>query len=415
MKAIDTVVIGAGHAGLAVSKRLTEAGRDHVVLDRGRPAESWRSARWDSLRLLTPNWMSRLPGWSYRGNDPEGFMAASELVEYLASYARSFGAPVQPWTAVTDVRPADGGYLVATTADVWAARNVVVAAGPRPWVPEAVAAGLARDIRQLHTNRYRNPAALPDGGVLVVGASASGVQVAAELRKAGRHVVLAVGTHTRLPRRYRGMDVMWWLEQLGMLDRTVDDVGDVREVRREPSSQLTGGHGGQGLDLGTLRDLGIVVAGRLSRVDGHRVSFAADLPATTAAAEARLRRTLARVDEHVATVGLDAEVPAPDDIPPVVLTGGPESLDLRASGISTVVWATGFQFRYPWLNVPVVDGAGEIKQYKGVTSSPGMYVMGLRFMYRRNSQFIDGARHDARSVVQHLTGAPALAARSERA
>jgi putative flavoprotein involved in K+ transport len=410
MKAIDTIVIGAGHAGLATSQCLTDAGRDHIVLDRGRLAESWRSARWDSLRLLTPNWMSRLPGWSYQGGDPEGYMPASGLINYLSAYARSFGAPVQSWTAVTDVRPTSDGYRVTTTDGGWSARNVIVAAGPRPRVPQ-LGEGLSPDVWQVHTNRYRNPSQLPEGGVLVVGASASGVQVAAELRRAGRDVVLAVGTHTRLPRRYRGMDIMWWLEQLGALDRTVDDVGDARRARREPSSQLTGGSGGQGLDLGTLRDLGVLITGRLTGVDDHRVSFAVDLPATTTAAEARLRRTLARIDEHVTASGLDREVHAPEEIPAVTLTGGPESLDLRAAGISTVVWATGFEFRHPWLHVPVFDTGGEIQQYRGVTAAPGLYVMGLRFMHRRNSQFIDGARHDAMSIVQHLTGATALAAK----
>ena len=408
MKAIDTIVIGAGHAGLATSRCLTEAGREHLVLDRGRLAESWRSARWDSLHLLTPNWMSRLPGWSYQGEDPDGYMPATDLVGYLAGYARSFGAPIQSWTAVTDVRPATGGYQVTTTDGAWLARNVVVAAGPRPRVP-ALGADLAPGIEQVHTNRYRKPAALPDGGVLVVGASASGVQVAAELRRAGRDVVLAVGTHTRLPRRYRGMDIMWWLEQLGALDRTVDEVADINKARRDPSSQLTGGNGGRGLDLFTLRDLGVTITGRLTGVDGGRVAFAPDLPATTAAADERLRRTLAKIDEHVHRAGLDTEVCSPEDIPVLRLPAGPSSLDLRAAGISTVVWATGFEFRYPWLRVPVTDADGEIEQYRGATAAPGLYVMGLRFMYRRNSQFIDGARHDARHVVEHLTGATAMA------
>ncbi|HEX6337291.1 MAG TPA: NAD(P)-binding domain-containing protein [Jiangellaceae bacterium] len=408
MKAIDTIVIGAGHAGLATSRCLTEAGREHLVLDRGRLAESWRSARWDSLHLLTPNWMSRLPGWSYQGEDTDGYMPATDLVGYLSAYARSFGAPVKSWTAVTDVRPGGSGYQVTTTDGAWQARNVVVAAGPRPRIP-ALGSALASSIEQVHTNRYRAPGGLPDGGVLVVGASASGVQVAAELRRAGRDVVLAVGTHTRLPRRYRGMDIMWWLEQLGALDRTVDEVADIDKARRDPSSQLTGGSGGRGLDLSTLRDLGVTITGRLTGVDGHHVSFAPDLPATTAAADERLRRTLAKIDDHVYRAGLDTEVCPAQDVPAVRLPAGPGSLDLRAAGISTVIWATGFEFRYPWLRVPVTDAAGEIEQYRGVTAAAGLYVMGLRFMYRRNSQFIDGARHDARHVVQHLTGATALA------
>lgn len=400
MRTIDTVVIGAGQAGLATSRCLTEAGREHVVLDRGEPAESWRSARWDSLRLLTPNWMSRLPGWSYRGDDPEGFMSATDVARYLTAYGESFNAPVHSWTDVSLVRPDDDGYRVMTTGAGWAARHVVVAAGPRPRVPD-LAAHVAADVHQVHTNRYRNPAELPPGGVLVVGASASGVQIAAEVRAAGRDVVVSTGRHTRLPRRYRGMDIMWWLEQTGALNRTIDEVADVYEARREPSTQLAGG---RDLDLGILRGIGVVVTGRMVAIDGHRARFAPDLPLTTAVAESRLRRTLASIDRHAETAGLAAEVLPPCELPPVRLPDGPAELDLRAAGISTVVWATGFDYSYPWLDVPIHDGCGNIRQYQGVTSAPGLYTVGLRFMHRRNSQFIDGVRHDARAVVQHLTG-----------
>jgi putative flavoprotein involved in K+ transport len=401
MQRVDTVVIGAGHAGLATSRLLTAAGRDHVVLERGRLAESWRSARWESLRLLTPSWMSRLPRWSYRGPEPEGFMTVPGLVGYLESYAQSFDPPVRQRTPVLEVRPDDGGYRVASAGDVWSARNVIVAAGPRPWVPE-LAKRIQPDIWQIHTNRYREPSALPDGGVLVVGASSSGVQIASELRHAGRHVVLAVGSHTRLPRRYRGMDIMWWLEQLGALDRTIDEVGDPRRARREPSAQLMGD---RDLDLQRVSELGVVVAGRLDGMDGHRAIFRDDLQLTTTAAESRLRRTLCAIDQYVATTKLESEVLPPDDVPPVRLSGARTSLDLRAAGIRTVVWATGYHHRYPWLHVPVLDNQGEVMQYRGVTPAPGLYVIGLRFMHRRNSQFIDGARHDAQTIVEHLVGA----------
>jgi putative flavoprotein involved in K+ transport len=406
MRKIDTVVIGAGQAGLATSRCLADAGREHVVLDRGQPAESWRSTRWDSLRLLTPNWMSRLPGWSYQGDDPEGFMSAPDVAQYLTAYGESFNAPVHSWTAVTEVSPTGAGYRVATIAGSWAARHVVVAAGPRPRVP-ALAAELAAGVRQLHTDRYRGPAQLPPGRVLVVGASASGVQIAAELRAAGREVVLSAGRHTRLPRRYRGMDIMWWLEQTGALDRTIDQMSDVHEARREPSTQLSGRGD---LDLGILHDSGVVISGRLITADGHRVRFAPDLPLTTALAESRLRRTLATIDGYAEMAGLNPEVLPPGALTPVRLPAGPDELDLRAAGISTVVWATGYDYRYPWLRVPVQDACGDIQQYQGITSAPGLYTIGLRFMHRRNSQFIDGVRHDARTIVRHLTGTgPAFA------
>lgn len=402
MRTIDTVVIGAGHAGLATSRCLTDAGRDHVVLDRGRLAESWRSSRWDSLRLLTPNWMTRLPGWRYQGSDSEGFMTAAEVTGHVDAYARSFGAPVQAWTEVTDVESLADGYRVTTTQGSWLARHVVMATGARPHVPDLHAARLDPSIRQIHTNRYRNPDQLPDGGVLVVGASASGAQIAAELRQAGREVVLAVGTHTRMPRRYRGMDIMWWLEQIGAMSRTIDQVRDPRLARREPSIQLRGGASTDELNLATLNEAGVVITGRLTHTDGHRVRFGDDLPVTLAAAEARLERTLAKIDHFIDSAGLEGEVLPKRPVRPVRVTSQLDAIDLKVAGISTVVWATGFRHRYPWLRVPVFDRHGDVRQYRGITPAPGLYVIGQRFLHRRDSSFIDGARHDARAISEQI-------------
>ena len=401
MRKIDTVVVGAGHAGLATSRCLTDAGRDHVVLDRARLAESWRSARWDSLRLLTPNWMTRLPGWRYQGPDSEGFMTAAELSGYLDAYARSFGTPVQTWTAVTDVAPLAHSYRVTTTQGSLLARNVVMATGARPHAPDH-AARFDPTIPQIHTNRYRNPDQLPDGGVLVVGASASGAQIAAELRQAGRDVVLAVGAHTRLPRRHRGMDIMWWLQQIGALSRTIDQVRNPRLARREPSIQLRGEASTDDLNLATLNEAGVVITGRLTGADGHRVRFGDGLPVTIAAAEARLMRTLAEIDHFIDSAGLEGEVLPKRPVRPVGVTSRLDALDLKAAGISTVVWATGFRHRYPWLRVPVFDRHGDVRQYRGITPAPGLYVIGQRFLHRRDSSFIDGARHDARAICEQI-------------
>ncbi|HMG29969.1 MAG TPA: NAD(P)-binding domain-containing protein [Jiangellaceae bacterium] len=401
MRKIDTVVVGAGHAGLATSRCLTDAGRDHVVLDRARLAESWRSARWDSLRLLTPNWMTRLPGWRYQGPDSGGFMTAAELSGYLDAYARSFGTPVQTWTAVTDVAPLAHGYRVTTTQGSLLARNVVMATGARPHAPDH-AARFDPTIRQIHTNRYRSPDQLPEGGVLVVGASASGAQIAAELRQAGRDVVLAVGAHTRLPRRHRGMDIMWWLQQIGALSRTIDQVRNPRLARREPSIQLRGEASTDDLNLATLNEAGVVITGRLTGADGHRVRFGDDLPVTIAAAEARLMRTLAEIDHFIDSAGLEGEVLPKRPVRPVGVTSRLDALDLKAAGISTVVWATGFRHRYPWLRVPVFDRHGDVRQYRGITPAPGLYVIGQRFLHRRDSSFIDGARHDARAICEQI-------------
>jgi putative flavoprotein involved in K+ transport len=399
----DTLVIGAGHAGLATSRLLTEQGRDHVVLDRGRVASRWVTERWDSLRLLTPSWMTRLPFWSYDGPDPDGYLTAGELVAMLDRYAASFDAPVQEDTTVVAVDPADVGYRVTTDRGTWLARSVVVATGhcDLPAVPP-FARHLSPTVHQTTPSSYRNPQQVPPGGVLVVGASASGVQIADELRRDGREIVLAVGGHNRMPRRYRGMDILWWLDTLGLLDRSIDEVPDPRRARREPSLQVVGRPGGEDLDLRTLRDSGVLLTGRVDGVDGHRVRLADDLPATTGAAHDRLARVLASIDDHAARSGLDGEVLDPDPPDRFVPAAGPRAVDLRALGIGTVVWATGYRREYPWLNVPVLDADGEIRQRCGVTPAPGLYVVGQRFQTRRNSAFIDGVRHDAAAVASHV-------------
>jgi glycine/D-amino acid oxidase-like deaminating enzyme len=253
MPAIDTIVVGAGQAGLAASRGLAARGRDHVVLERGRVGERWHSDTWDSLHLLTPNWMNTLPAWAYRGGDPDGFMSAAEFSAHLADYARSFTAPVDEDTRVGAVRRNGDGFVVSTDRGCYRAANVIVATGwcDQPAIP-AVAHELDAGVVQVVPHRYRRPAELPPGGVLVVGASATGVQLADELRESGRDVTLAVGAHTRVPRRYRGIDIFWWLGRVGLLDRTIDQMPDAARARREPSLQLVGGPVHRSLDLTTL-------------------------------------------------------------------------------------------------------------------------------------------------------------------
>lgn len=399
---VDTVVVGGGQAGLAVSWALTQRRREHVVLERGQVADRWLTASWDSLRLLTPNWMSRLPGWSYRGEDQEGYSSAAQLVGYLREYSGSFGAPVLTETNVLSVRHRDGHFEVTTDRGRWVARHVVVATGAcgSPHIP-ALATGLASGITQVTPAAYRNPAGLPGGGVLVVGGSASGVQITQELANAGRRVVLSVGQHTRAPRTYRGMDIWWWLDQLGRLDRSIDDVTDIDRARAETSLQLVG-RAGMDIDLGILARDGVDIAGRLVSAGGQSVEFAGDLPRSTAVADVRLRRLLDSIDSHVTAHGLSSEVLEPAPYRPVRLPPGLQRLDLAAEGIRTVVWATGYQPSYPWLRVPVLDAAGQIRQRRGLTAVPGLYAVGLRFGQRRSSTLLDGARHDAAAVVTHL-------------
>ncbi|MEO8693752.1 MAG: NAD(P)-binding domain-containing protein [Acidimicrobiales bacterium] len=407
MRTTRTIVIGAGQAGLALSWHLQAEGHDHVVVDRGDIAERWRSERWDSLRTLTPNWMSRLPGRSYEGNDPDGFMPASQLADGFERYATDFGLPVETRTAVESVTRPDARYRVVTDRGTLRSDNIVIATGwcDQPRVPH-IASALPHHVLQLPANRYRNPAQVPDGAVLVVGASASGVQIADELLRAGREVIIAVGNHTRVPRRYRGADILRWLERTGDLDRGLGDAADPRAS--EPSLQLSGRVGAQALDLGTLQDGGARLVGRLESISNERFFFGADLDATLAGADARMRRLLERIDTYVAQQELVFDFDR-DVIEPVTARPTERFVDVGPRGIRTVVWATGYRRSYPWLHLPVFDHRGEIRHHRGVTMLPGCYTMGMRFQSRRRSTFIDGVRFDAAEIAAHLVSGERLA------
>lgn len=403
MKRTDTIIIGGGQAGLAMSQCLTEEGIEHVILERGRVAERWRSERWDSLRLLSPKWHSRLPGFRYDGGDPDGFMTMPEVISYFERYARSFGAPVQDETTVLSVkRAAEGGYCVRTNQGDWRAPTVIVATGhcDLPFVPKT-ARHVSPDIHQVVPSSYKRPEQLPAGGVLVVGASASGVQLAHEIHHSGRPVTLAVGRHTRVPRRYRGRDITWWLETTGMLSEPVERAFDIESARRQPSLQLVGTPDNRTLDLAVLQEEGVRLVGRLSDADGARVSFCDDLQSNVDAAERKLDRVLGNIDRFIDETLMAAE--APDRRPALEVPASPMEIDLRSSGIATIVWATGYRRRYPWLKVPVLDIRGEIIHDGGVTHAPGLYALGLNFQRTRKSSFIDGVGEDARFLASHLS------------
>jgi putative flavoprotein involved in K+ transport len=401
MRRTDVVIVGGGQAGLAMSRCLSAERIEHVVLERGRVAQRWRSDRWDSLRLLTPNWMTRLPAFHYDGPDPDGFMTASELVVFFERYARSFPAPIETNTQVDaiEIDATGGTFLVTTTRGVWHTRNVVVATGysDQPLVP-AMAARLDGGVHQIVPSEYRNPAALPGGGVLVVGASATGIQLADEIQASGRRVVISTGQHLRVPRRYRGRDIMWWLDRAGILDATEESVFDVEASRQAPSFQLVGRDDHATLDLEHLRRAGVVVAGRLMAIAGHRLHFADDLVKTTAAADVKLAGLLSRLD----TTRLDEVVEEPEPFTPLwpAFVSAPAELDLRAEGIEVVVWATGYRRSYSWLKIPLLDARGELIHHGGVTPCAGMYAIGLPFQRTRKSAFIDGVGADARVLTK---------------
>jgi putative flavoprotein involved in K+ transport len=367
-------------------------------------AERWRSERWDSLRLLTPRWQTRLPGWYYRGPDPDGYMTRNEIVTHLEDYAASFAAPVETGVEVTSVERSGSGFSVTTPAGAWLARNVVVATGHcmSPLVPSAAQA-LPSQITQVVPTGYRHATALPAGGVLVVGASSTGLQLAEEIRCSGRAVTLAVGGHTRLPRSYRGRDIQFWLEAMGVWNDTARLERDLGRSRREHSLQLIGSPEHRSIDLAHLQRFGVRLVGRLQGVEGRNVLLAPDLADTMAAAHRRLERLLGRIDEFIRSRRLPERKVAPDRPPAVPVPAAPRTLDLEAAGIRSVLWATGYRRSYPWLaSLDVLDERGEIRHDGGVTPEPGLYVLGLQFLRTRKSSFIDGVGPDAAFLADHI-------------
>jgi len=389
---IDTVVVGAGQAGLAMSRCLTAQGRDHVVLERSAVADSWRSRRWDSFTLLSPNRLTRLPGWRYSGADPGGFMTGEEVAQFLEDYARSFEAPVRSGVDVRRLYRVAGGWRLETSSGVVMARTVVVATGEmsRPRTP-----AFDVTVPSLHAADYRNPGALPAGPALVVGAGPSGQQIALELAQAGRSVHLAVGRHRAMPRRYRGIDAYDWMERLGMLDRTVDSLP--HPPGRSPHAVLAGGT--RDLNVPRLVAEGVQAHGRLLGFDGGVPRFADDLAESVAAADRNADRFRAAVDAHLG-------LPSSPAAPRVVRAGTP-------TAPAVVVWATGFARDHAWIEAPVFGTDGRVVHHRGVTAAAGLYLLGLRWQWRRSSSFLDGVGRDAEhlaEVIEARSSSTALAA-----
>jgi putative flavoprotein involved in K+ transport len=400
------VIVGAGHSGLAMSSRLTERSIDHVVLERGEAGNSWSSDRWDSLRLLTPNWQSALPGFDYTGEDPDGFMTAPQVAAHLRAYARAVAAPVRSGVTVTSVAPAGTGYRVTTDDGDYEADVVVLANGGSgianlPPIADGVPAG----ILSLSSKTYRSPESLADGGVLVVGASASGAQLADEIARAGRDVTLAAGEHVRMPRSYRGRDIFWWMDAAGVLDERWDQIDDIIRARHVPSPQLVGSDDHRTVDIHSLRSRGVRVVGRVGRIADGVAQFSGGLANTVRLADLKLDRLLDRFDAWAAETGVDG-LTAPTRSEPTVVDGSPTlDLDLAAAGIGTIVWATGYRPDYSWLDVPVLDYKGRLPHTGGVVEkSPGLYVMGTSLLRRRRSTYIGGAGQDSLELAEHLAG-----------
>ena len=374
------------------------------MLERGEVANSWRRERWDSLRLLTPNWQSRLPGHHYDGPDPAGYMTVGEVVEFIERFAAASRAPVRTGTNVTSVRRVDDGYRLATSRGELRAWAVVIASGAcnRPSVPD-LSAAVPREVEQLTPFDYRGPAQLRDGGVLVVGASATGVQLAAELTRSGQPVTLSVGEHVRLPRMYCGRDVLWWMDGCGVWDQRHDEVEDLTRARRLPSPQLVGTPQRETVDLNALSAMGVELVGRWAAVRDGRALFSGGLRNVLSLADLKLGRLLDTFDEWARNRGSDPEVVPAERLEPTRVSPSTRlQLSLRSGEIRSIVWATGFRPDYGWLDVPVVDAKGQLRHDGGVVDSPGLYALGLPVLRRRRSTFIHGVEDDAREVVDHL-------------
>jgi putative flavoprotein involved in K+ transport len=393
------VVIGAGPAGLAMSRCLRNESIDHVLFERAEVAHSWRYERWDSLRTLTPNWMNRLPGLPYAGDDPDGYMTAVEVADRLVRYGQVIDVPVQTGTTVVGLRPASPGWHVDTDQGPWRCRAVVIATGAtsQPRIP-AVAAQLPAAIQQLSPTHYRNPEHLGSGRVLVVGASASGTQIADELNRSGRDVTLAVGEHVRLPRTYRGRDIHWWMEAIGLADERWNGIDDLARARRVPSPQLAGTPERRSCDLNALHVAGVAMVGRIVGVSSGRVQCSGSLANLATNADLKQNRLLDRIDAFAAEAALDdiaPDRPAPTTIPT-------PATEVSLAGLDTVVWATGYQPTYPWLDNALLDHRGLIIHDGGVMAVPGLYVVGLPLLRRRKSSFLDGIGADTVDLTVHL-------------
>jgi putative flavoprotein involved in K+ transport len=408
------VVIGAGHSGLAVSRRLTERSIDHVVIERGEVANSWRAGRWDSLRLLTPNWLTNLPGLPYRGDQPDGYMTAADLAAHIGSYAATIDAPVHTRTTVLHVRAGSFGYDVVTDRGYWQCAALVIASGPcnAARVPPA-ATSLPSTVAVRTAMNYRSPGGLDEGGVLVVGASATGVQLAEEIHHSGRPVTLAVGEHVRMPRTYRGRDIFWWTDAAGTLDERYDELDDIVRARGLPSPQLIGSSDRRSIDVNHLVRAGITIVGRLGRITGGVAQFSGSLTNTCTLADLKMNRLLDRLDRWARST--DADVDAPERFPPTQVLRPLLEVDLRRSGISTVLFATGYRPDYSWLDLPVLDRRNRIVHEGGaITGAPGCYVVGLNILRRRRSSYISGAERDSAEIVSLLHHHLDIAARDGR-
>ena len=397
---IDTLIIGGGQAGLTMSHRLKQRGLSHLVLERHRIAERWRSERWDGLRFQFPNWAVRLPDFPFPHDDPDAFSASADIVDYLTAYAAFVAPPIRCGVAVTRLRTHDSGFVAETSDGPIMAANVVVATGPyqRPVIPAALPDEIGAF--QVHASRYASPEQLPSGAVLVVGCGASGAQITEELLRAGRRVYLSVGRHTRLPRRYRGRDLIWWLREMGLDQVPVEQRGPAR-----PLPVISGAYGGQTIDFRRFAADGVTLLGRITAARAGIIDFAADLADSIANGDATYAAFLDLADAHIERHALPmpedpaARIKLPD---PPDITAPCRQLDIKADGIAAVIWATGYGLDFGWIELPVLNASGAPVHRHGITETPGLYFLGLQWMSKMGSSFLSGVGDDAAVLADHI-------------
>jgi putative flavoprotein involved in K+ transport len=399
---VQTLIIGGGQAGLTMSHRLKQRGLAHLVLERHRIAERWRSERWDGLRFQFPNWSVGLPDFPFPHADPDAFAASGDILDYVSAYAAFVAPPIRCCVAVTALRRGDrgSGFAAEISGGPIEAANVVIATGPyqRPILPAALSGGIGAF--QVHASRYRNPDQLPAGAVLVVGSGASGAQITEELFRAGRRVYLSVGRHSRLPRRYRGRDLIWWLGALGIDQTPVEKRGPSRLL-----PVISGAHGGQTIDFRRFAAKGVTLLGRVAAARAGFIAFAPDLADSLASGDATYAAFLELADSHIERHALNmpedpvARAVLPD---PPCLTAPVRQLDVDAAGITSVIWATGYGVDFGWIDLPVLNAQGEPVHRRGITDVPGLYFLGLQWLSKMNSSFLSGVGDDAAVLADHI-------------
>ena len=396
---VETVIIGGGQAGLAMSYHLGQLRRDHIILERGRVAERWRSERWDSLTFQFPNWMLKLPGYAYQGDDPDGFMLRDGVVRFIEAYVRHINAPLRCGIRVTALRQAKETQRLVVEMDSFTleATNVVVATGPyqEPWIP-LFSAALPPVVYQVTANRYTNPNDLPPGCVLVVGSGASGYQIAEDLVTGGRDVYLSVGRHRRLPRQYRGRDFGWWADATGLWDRTLESF---------PPGQglLTGVNGGHDCDFRRLTNAGVMLVGSLRSIDGNQLCFAPDLAENLKKGDESIEDFKRAADAYVAEHNLAMPEESPAAPLPAMSVPSIAQVDIEHTGITSVIWATGYRYDFGWVRCPVLDASGAPIHRRGITSVLGLYFLGLKVLHTLNSAFLRGVGEDAAYLAKCIS------------